>query len=201
MATAYTSQPIRGGFLTSTKWATANSWPPRSCAGGSSEVLRMRTTKDLRRNGLSGAIHLQIYWLLLSGADLARRENCGSQIPLHRTHLRYKKAAKTKGSLRGHLPSSQTQEQEEEDLSVRRPNTPTTPTHPKTTTHSREKIHGDRFTYDVFSLRLRTTVSNRERAGYNTSRQDIEGSAPSSSAPLSPGAKALLSFLLHTVAS
>jgi hypothetical protein len=63
------------------------------------------------------------------------------------------------------------------------------------------KIRGVRSTYDVFSLRLRTTVSNREQGVHDTSTQDIEGSDPSSSAPLAPGGKALLSFLLHIVAS
>lgn len=58
---------------------------PSSCTG-------TRWTYD----NLLGAMYLQMYWLLLSGADLARCENCGSPIPLHRTRPGHRKPPKHK---------------------------------------------------------------------------------------------------------
>jgi len=47
-------------------------------------------------DNLLGAMYLQMYWLLLSGADLARCENCGSPVPLHKQRPGRRKPPKHK---------------------------------------------------------------------------------------------------------
>lgn len=47
-------------------------------------------------DNLLGAMYLQMYWLFLSGSNLTRCENCGSPIPLHRTHSSHRKPPRHK---------------------------------------------------------------------------------------------------------
>lgn len=47
-------------------------------------------------DNLLGAMYLQMYWLLLSGNDLARCDSCGSPIPLHRPRPGRRKPPKHK---------------------------------------------------------------------------------------------------------